>query len=116
MTITQHDKKSYIIHGSIILLLVANLILNALSLNSAEKIEIMKVGGIENYKTLQTIMASDAYKEQYTQNLSLMLEQINGAGAETGFGEETPTEETIAPTTEETGTIVDTNQAQDDNS
>jgi hypothetical protein len=45
-------------------------------MQTVENLEIMKVGGKENYKKLQTIMESDTYKDQYAKNLELMLQQM----------------------------------------
>lgn len=49
-------------------------------MKSTENIEIMKVWGKENYEKLQLIMGSDEYKAQYSENLELMLQQIQGWG------------------------------------
>ena len=40
-------------------------------------IEALKVGGEENWEKLKTLMKSDAYKDQYTQSIELMLQEIN---------------------------------------
>ncbi len=40
-------------------------------------IEALKVGWEENREKLKTLMKSDAYKDQYTQSIELMLQEIN---------------------------------------
>lgn len=52
------------------------------------KMETLKVGGKENFAKLQEIMKSDEYKEQYSQSLDLMLQQLNGTYADDMFGGE----------------------------
>ncbi len=126
---TSNDQKSHLTHVIIIAgLIVANIAVTIWSGQKAENLEIMKVGGKENYEKLQLIMQSDSYKEQYSQNLDIMLEQIQGEGNSTGFedmsGEETiDTSEEMADTiswvvvedttdTEPTIDVVDMNEAQ----
>lgn len=76
------NKHNHYLHIAIIVLLLINIIINVISMKSAENIEMMKVWGKENYEKLQLIMSSDEYKAQYAQNLELMLQQIQGWGTE----------------------------------
>lgn len=93
MMTTSNDQKSHLTHVIIIAgLIIANMVVTVWSSQQAEKLEIMKVGGKENYEKLQLIMQSDSYKEQYAQNLDIMLEQIQGDASATGF-EDMPTED-----------------------
>ena len=78
---TENKQHSYF-HIAIIVLLVINIVVSVLNMKSAENIEIMKVGGEENYAKLITIMQSEEYKNQYAQNLELMLQQIQWGGQE----------------------------------
>lgn len=108
----------------IIILIVTNIIVNVINMKTTENIEIMKVGGKENYEKLQVIMQSDAYKEQYAQNLELMLQQIQGWLPEEDFlPEQESIEESPILTGEEvvesneivtTGNSFDSNELQGD--
>lgn len=82
------NKHNHYLHIVIIVLIAINIIINIISMKSAENIEIMKVWWVENYEKLKVIMQSDSYKEQYAQNLELMLQQIQW-----GSEEFLPTEE-----------------------
>jgi hypothetical protein len=117
------NKHNHYLSIVIIVLIVINIIVNVLSMKTVENIEIMKVGGKENYEKLQVIMQSDAYKEQYAQNLELMLQQIQGGGSEELLPEQEAMEETSTFTGEEviesndivtTGDSFDSNQLQGD--
>lgn len=79
---TSENKHNHYLHIAIIILIVINIIINIISMKSAENIEIMKVWWVENYEKLKMIMESDSYKEQYAQNLELMLQQIQWGGEE----------------------------------
>lgn len=86
---TSNDQKSHLTHVIIIAgLIVANIAVTIWSSQKAENLEIMKVGGKENYEKLQLIMQSDSYKEQYAQNLDMMLEQIKWENSSTGLEED----------------------------
>ncbi len=86
---TSNDQKSHLTHVIIIAgLIVANIAVTIWSSQKAENLEIMKVWGKENYEKLQLIMQSDSYKEQYAQNLDMMLEQIKWESSSTGLEEE----------------------------
>lgn len=117
------NKHNHYLSIVIIVLIVINIIVNVLSMKTVENIEIMKVGGKENYEKLQVIMQSDAYKEQYAQNLELMLQQIQGWGAEELLPEQENIEEAATLTGEEaiesndmvtTGDSFDSNELQGD--
>jgi hypothetical protein len=117
------NKRNHYLSIVIIILIVINIIVNVLSMKTVENIEIMKVGGKENYEKLQVIMQSDAYKEQYAQNLELMLQQIQGGGSEELLPEQEVIEETSTGTQQEaiesndiitTGDSFDNNELQGD--
>ncbi len=76
------NKHNHYLHIAIIILIAINIIINIISMKSAENIEIMKVWWAENYEKLKVIMQSDSYKEQYAQNLELMLQQIQWGSEE----------------------------------
>ncbi len=97
------NKHNHYLHIAIIVLIIINIIVNVISMKSAENIEIMKVWGSENYEKLKVIMGSDAYKEQYAQNLELMLQQVQNWGSES-----------FVPTEEETQNEVITNSSWDE--
>lgn len=106
---TSNDQKSHLTHVIIIAwLIVANIAVTIWSSQKAENLEIMKVGGKENYEKLQLIMQSDSYKEQYAQNLDVMLEQIKWDSASAGFEDMTWWEENM------TGEVSDTMSGTDD--
>ena len=106
---TSNDQKSNLTHVIIIAwLIVANIAVTIWSSQKAENLEIMKVGGKENYEKLQLIMQSDSYKEQYAQNLDVMLEQIKWDSASAGFEDMTWWEENM------TGEVSDTMSGTDD--
>ncbi len=100
MSVSENKQNNYL-SIVIIVLIVINIIVNVLSMKTVENIEIMKVGGKENYEKLQVIMQSDAYKEQYAQNLELMLQQIQGGGTEELLPEQEAIEEISTSTWEE---------------
>ena len=117
------NKHNHYLSIVIIVLIVINIIVNVLSMKTVENIEIMKVGGKENYEKLQVIMQSDAYKEQYAQNLELMLQQIQGGSGEELLPEQEAMEETPTLNGEEviesndivtTGDSFDSNELQGD--
>lgn len=118
------NKHNHYLSIVIIVLIIINIIVNVLNMKTVENIEIMKVGWKENYEKLQVIMQSDAYKEQYAQNLELMLQQIQDGGTEELLPEqeeameETPTitgEETMESNdTVTTGDSFDSNELQGD--
>jgi len=117
------NKHNHYLSIVIIVLIVINIIVNVLSMKTVENIEIMKVGGKENYEKLQVIMQSDAYKEQYAQNLELMLQQIQGGSGEELLPEQETMEETPTLSGEEviesndivtTGDSFDNNELQGD--
>lgn len=117
------NKHNHYLSIVIIVLIIINIIVNVLSMKTVENIEIMKVGWKENYEKLQVIMQSDAYKEQYAQNLELMLQQIQGGGTEELLPEQEAIEETPTLTGEEvvesndvvtTGSSFDSNELQGD--
>ena len=94
---TNENKHNQYLSISIIVLIVINIIASVLSMKTAENIEIMKVGGRENYEKLQVIMQSDTYKQQYAQNLELMLQQLQSWGKEDTLSqqeEQLPVQET----------------------
>lgn len=79
---------------ALLLMLVANVLLcTALIFSTSTKdIEIMKVGGIENYNQLQTLYKSDAYIAQQTQAIAqfeAQLVQLTTPVASTGDTDET---------------------------
>ena len=91
------NKHNQYLSISIIVLIVINIIASVLSMKTAENIEIMKVGGRKNYEKLQVIMQSDTYKQQYAQNLELMLQQLQSWGKEDTLSqqeEQLPVQET----------------------
>lgn len=94
---TNENKHNQYLSISIIVLIVINIIASVLSMKTAENIEIMKVGGRKNYEKLQVIMQSDTYKQQYAQNLELMLQQLQSWGKEDTLSqqeEQLPVQET----------------------
>lgn len=105
------NKHNHYLHIAIIVLIIINIVINVVSIKSAENIEIMKVGWQENYEKLQVIMGSDAYKEQYAQNLELMLQQIQGWWTEEVIPEDT-TLSTWTETIDTTSGSFDTNEWQ----
>lgn len=64
-------------HVAVIVLLVAAVVSSLWAWSQAVKLETLKVGGQENFEKLEKIMKSDAYKEQYSQQLDLMLQQLD---------------------------------------
>ena len=116
------NKQNHYLSIAIIVLIIVNIIVNILNMKTVENIEVMKVGWKENYEKLQVIMQSDAYKEQYAQNLELMLQQIQGWSTEELLPAEA-VEETAISTGEEniesnntvaTGEVFDANEWQSD--
>ena len=113
------NKQHSYFHIAIIVLLVINIAVSVLSMQSAENLEVMKVGWKENYAKLQTIMQSEEYKQQYAQNLELMLQQIQGGANNelmpTSSAEgEIPSDSTTDEILPNSWTIVDNNVAQGD--
>lgn len=86
MSVSTKEKSTMIshnlMHGIIIILLLANIVISivAMSNNNTKTIinemEAMKVWWIENYEKLQKIMQSDAYKQNYSDNLDAMIMQM----------------------------------------
>ncbi len=118
MSVSENKHNHYLSIG-IIVLIIINIIVNVLSMNTIENIEIMKVGWKENYEKLQVIMGSDAYKEQYAQNLELMLQQIQGWGTEEFLPEQESTtgiQEAVVESNDiiTTGNNFDSNELQGD--
>lgn len=111
------NKHNHYLSIVIIVLIIINIIVNVLSMKTVENIEIMKVGWKENYEKLQVIMQSDAYKEQYAQNLELMLQQIQGGNTEEFLPAEEVINENITGSEEsiESNEIITTDQKIDTN-
>lgn len=79
MTTSTSNKQWLYLQVGIAVLLIVNIIISIMNMYKTEGIEIDKVWGKENYEKLKLIMASDQYKEQYAQNLDLMLQQLQGS-------------------------------------
>ena len=72
-------------HIATIVLLVAAIAASLWAGAQPAKMETLKVGGQENFEKLEKIMKSDAYKEQYSQSLDLMLQQLEGTQPDNGM-------------------------------
>lgn len=60
----------------VIILLLANIVLVWCVRQTIVWLETMKVGGEENYEKMKIIMESESYKQNYTQQLDMMLQQM----------------------------------------
>lgn len=72
-------KLLYIIIYSNILLIILVIVSSVWSGYQIAKMEILKVGWKENFEKIQMIMKSREYKEQYAQQLNLMLQELSEA-------------------------------------
>ena len=107
-------KTSQYLSVTIIVLIIINIVVTFISMQSVEKMEIMKVGGKENYKKLESIMQSDIYKDQYAKNLELMLQQMQEEGSKPANTiEQNPVEEPIEENAMSGETFVPTNNTGD---
>ena len=71
------NKTGMYFHVAVIVLLIAAIASSLWAWSQATKLETLKVWGQENFEKLEKIMKSDAYREQYSQSLDLMLQQLN---------------------------------------
>lgn len=103
-------------HIIIIALLVVNIIVTVRSSWQAEKLEMMKVGGQENWSKLQTIMNHDMYKAQYSENFDMLLQQLNNDsnGFDTMFDAEINNNDSIETNQEELIMEDQTSYTEDD--
>jgi hypothetical protein len=110
-----HKSKWMIIHYAIIILIIINIIVSLITMKNNDvktivnEIEATKVWGTENYEKLQKIMQSDAYKENYAQNLDAMIMQMESSDQASNTLD-IPTSEDSTITSENIQTWSDTNE------
>lgn len=110
-----HKSTWMIIHYAIIILIIINIIVSLITMKNNDvktivnEIEATKVWGTENYEKLQKIMQSDAYKENYAQNLDAMIMQMESSDQASNTLD-IPTSEDSTITSENIQTWSDTNE------
>lgn len=83
-----YEKRMYNLQIATIVLVVLSLVASLRAWTQVTRMETMKVWGKENFEKLQKIMGSEEYKEQYSQSLELMLQQLNWSFDDSNLGQD----------------------------